>query len=425
MEIVIPRIGQWEIALLGFFILSFLHPVLMVLFFLYLLVKSFGSIENAVKGLILIAIRTVINPSIAVDVGTVQMVKWLTIFALGFLIIYQAGNRIRKTIVNNFIILETVFCIYICFVSIFNSSYPLVSMFKCFSYGFIFIAVMIGVSSTCGTIDWEYVLYRYLSLLMLGSIICFPFSISYYSSAHWFMGLTNQSQMFGIMAALYSALLLYHIMRGHRGGLQYGMLLGVAFLTFLSGSRTGMIATVLCIAYGFYVEVFKNKRTIILVIAIIAALVITLMFGDEVYALFREFILKDSTGTNNSAISLESITLSRRGQLDNFLIKYNNNPLFGSGFMVPYVPGIHDWSFSFSLIVENGNLFYSILGDLGIIGFLLFCLTYGYLFAKGNKRNGRMVLYIAPFLVSMGEMLFFSTNNNAVLLYTMLAVFLA
>lgn len=134
--------------------------------------------------------------------------------------------------------------------------------------------------------------------------------------------------------------------------------------------------------------------------------------------------MKDSAGTNDSAVSLESITLSRHGQYEGFLTKYNNNPLFGSGFMVPFMPGIQDWSFSFGLLVENGNLVYSVLGDLGIIGFIFFCTTYGYLLFKGRKKQGRLILFIAPFLICMGEMVFFSTNNNAILLYVMLAVFL-
>lgn len=424
MRLTIPKISQKEIFLLGFFVLSFFNPVLMLAFFLYLLINACYSLEIAVKGLILIAIRTIINPAIAVDISSVQLAKWFTIFALSILIIYKSRNIKKKVAINKFIIIETLFCIFICYISLLNSSYPLVSIFKCFSYGFVFISIVIGVSSTC-KIQWEDILYRYLSILMLGCIICSPLPFSYYSSANWFMGLTNQSQMFGIMAALYSALLLLQIMKGNRGILQYFMLLAVAVLTFLSGSRTGMIAVIICIGYGFYIEVFKNKHILVLIIASIVIMVIASYYSDEAYALFRNFILKNSAGTNNAAISLENITSSRQGQYEGFLTKYSNNPWFGSGFMVPFTPGVQDWSFSFNLLVENGNLIYSVLGDLGIIGFIFFCGTYGYMFYKGEKKQGRLILFIAPFLICMGEMVFFSTNNNAILLYTMLAAFLA
>lgn len=422
MRLTIPKISQKEIFLLGFFVLSFFNPVLILAFFLYLLINACYSLEIAVKGLILIAIRTIINPAIAVDISSVQLAKWLVIFALSILIIYKSRNIKKKAAVNKFIIIETFFCIFICYISFFNSSYPLVSVFKCFSYGFVFISIVIGVSSTC-KIQWADILYRYLSILMLGCIVCSPLPFSYYSSANWFMGLTNQSQMFGIMAALYSALLLLQIMKGNRGILQYSMLLAVAILTFLSGSRTGMIAVIICIGYGFYIEVFVNKHILVLIIASIVAIVIASYYSDEAYALFRDFILKDSAGTNNAAISLENITSSRQGQYESFLTKYNNNPWFGSGFMVPFTPGIQDWSFSFGLLVENGNLIYSVLGDLGLVGFIFFCGTYGYMLFKGEKKQGRLILFIAPFLVCMGEMIFFSTNNNAILLYIMLAAF--
>lgn len=137
MRLTIPKISQKEIFLLGFFLLSFFNPVLILAFFLYLLINACYSLEIAVKGLILIAIRTIINPAIAIDISSVQLAKWLTIFALSILVIYKSRKIKKKAAVNRFIIIETLFCIFICYISLFNSSYPLVSIFKCFSYGFI------------------------------------------------------------------------------------------------------------------------------------------------------------------------------------------------------------------------------------------------------------------------------------------------
>ena len=214
-------------------------------------------------------------------------------------------------------------------------------------------------------------------------------------------------------------------MKGNRSFFQYAMLIVVTILTFLSGSRTGMIATVICLAYGYYVEVFKNKKISVLIISIVVVGIIFMWFAEPTKEIFSNFILKDSYGTNISGITLDAITASRRGQYEMFMQKFNNDKLFGSGFMVPYVPEMQTWMFSFGLIVESGNLFYSILGDLGIIGSILFFGVYGYMFCVGEKRNGRMILFLAPFLVNMGEMVFFSTNNNAIILYAMLAIFMS
>lgn len=238
------------------------------------------------------------------------------------------------------------------------------------------------------------------------------------------MGLTNQSQMFGIMAAIYLSLLLMRMIKGNRSAFQYIMLASVTYLTFQSGSRTGMISALLCILYALYVEIVKNKKIYILFILLVAAAYIWIAYQEEVTALFQNFILKDAEGTKGFDLTLENITRSREDQYEVFLTKFSNNPLIGSGFMVPYVEDLWSWSFSFSLLVESGNLFYAVLGDLGIIGFLLFLVTYGFIYFSGSKKQGRALLFFAPIFINMGEMVFFSTNNNAIILYVMIAAFL-
>ena len=422
-EVTMPT--QKEVITVILFFLSLLHPYLILVFFVYLLYNSLHSIKDGVKGLLLIAIRTILNPALAINIDSVQLYKWLVIFALCFIILLHSRGIGFSKQISVFILLEILFCVYICCISIVNSSYPIVSIFKCFSYGFVFLSVVIGISCSVEYIDWSKTLYHYISTLMFFSMLISPFSIAYYSKANWFMGVTNQSQMFGIMAALYSSLVLIQIMKGNRSFFQYAMLIVVTILTFLSGSRTGMIATVICLAYGYYVEVFKNKKISVLIISIVVVGIIFMWFAEPTKEIFSNFILKDSYGTNISGITLDAITASRRGQYEMFMQKFNNDKLFGSGFMVPYVPEMQTWMFSFGLIVESGNLFYSILGDLGIIGSILFFGVYGYMFCVGEKRNGRMILFLAPFLVNMGEMVFFSTNNNAIILYAMLAIFMS
>ena len=404
--------------------MSFFNPVLILAFFLYLLINACYSLEIAIKGLILIAIRTIINPSIAINIDSVQLYKWMTIFLLCFIILIHSRKHQKNYVVSQFVLLETFFCVYIFVISAFNSSYPIVSMFKCFSYGFVFISIIIGVSCTKDYIEWSKVLYHYITVLMIGSIIIAPLPISYYSDAHWFMGATNHSQMFGIMAAIYSALVLCQMMKENRSFFQYIILVTIVVLSYNSGSRTGLIATLICLLYGYYVEVFKNKKFSIFVISVVGIIVLAIWFAEPAMELFREFILKNNYGLSEAPITLDAVTASRKGQYDLFLQKFNSNRWLGAGFMVPFLPGVQDWSFSFGLIVENGNLFYSVLGDLGIIGLILFIIVYGFILVKGQKRNGRFILYITPFLVCMGEMIFFSTNNNAIILYVMLAEFL-
>ncbi|MFR8064760.1 O-antigen ligase family protein [Thomasclavelia spiroformis] len=272
--------------------------------------------------------------------------------------------------------------------------------------------------------NWSDILYRYLEKVILFSIISIPFSFAYYSSAHWFRGITNQSQMFAIMASLYSAMVLLKMMNGNRNKSQYFIIIIILVLTYFSGSRTGMLATSICLLYAYYVEVIKNKNITLLFLSIIVGLLIFIFFSNSILEIIKDFMIK---GDNNTAtdITMGTITASREGQFTLFLEKMNTNKWFGTGFMVPYIKNmIQDWSFSFGLIVENGNILYSVLGDIGIIGFILFSITYGYMFCVGEKRNGNFILFLAPFVVCMGEMIFFSTNNNAIFIYMMLSIFI-
>ncbi len=424
MKIVFKKPTQKDFIKISLFLLSFIHPLFIILFLTFLMLDSLNSIENGLKGLILIAIRTIINPLIAIDIASVQMFKYVAIFAISTLIILNSRNYKINYRVKNFIYLEILLCLYIVLDSIFFSSYPLVSIFKCFSYGYVFICVVIGVSCTIKIVNWTDVLYRYLEKIILFSVISIPFSFAYYSSAHWFRGITNQSQMFAIMASLFSAIVLLKMMSGNRNRSQYFLMLIILVLTYLSGSRTGMLATSVCLVYAYYVEVIKNKNTMLLFLSIIIGLLFFIFFSNSIIEIIRDFMLKGNSNTTTD-ITFGTVAASREGQLTIFLEKLKTNKWFGTGFMVPYVNNhIQDWSFSFGLLVENGNLIYSVLGDLGIIGFLLFTYVYGYMFFVGEKRKGNFILFLAPFVVCMGEMIFFSTNNNAILLYMMLSTYL-
>lgn len=421
----LSKIDKKDIIELVLFAVSFLHTATVLLFLVYLIIRGIRSMEDAISGLMLIAFRTIINPTIAVDISSVQMVKWAAIFGLSFLLIYHTRHAKRNRLVDNALALLFALGCYICMISLVNSTYPIVSIFKCFSWCFVFYAIVVGVEATKANVNWIDVLYRYFTVLFVGSFICLPFPFSYFSRANWFMGLTNQSNMFGIMAALYVAILMYKMLVDGNTLARTCLLVMMTIMIVMCGSRTGIIAASICVAYVLYLEIFKKKHYYWLILIVIAVLLIVLLgFGDDLVGMFESIILKNQFNETNEDVTLDNITRSRQGQYEQFLLRYNNDPAFGSGFMVPFVSGLTDWGFSFDLLVENGNIFYSILGDLGIIGLLFFIGCYGYIFCAGLKQKWSIVLFAAPFLICLGEMVFFSTNNNAILLYVMLAFYL-
>ena len=91
--------------------------------------------------------------------------------------------------------------------------------------------------------------------------------------------------------------------------------------------------------------------------------------------------------------------------------------------MVPFKEGVMSFKLDFDLQVEPGNLLWALLGDTGLAGTVLFAVAVIIIFALGEKRN--LHLLAAAFLVNMGEMVFFSSNNMAILVWFLIALYIS
>ena len=184
----------------------------------------------------------------------------------------------------------------------------------------------------------------------------------------------------------------------------------VFVLIFMSSSRTALISATVVVATHF---MFSNIRWLYKVLILLFSLILLILALElPMFNFLNDFIYKGH----------DDLLYSREDLINENLNRFYENPFIGTGFNVPYVEGVRSFEFSFDLIVENGNFATALLGDIGIIGILIFFLCYYYIFACGNKRYA--VLFIAPFIVSMGEMVFFSTNGCAIVLYFYFAAYL-
>ena len=411
------RIDDWVLA--GLFVVSFFNRWLILLMLAYICYKAISHLEYAIEGLLLISFRTILGNSVAVDIAGIQIFKWMVIFILSILILMHCWGRIVYKFTDVYILM---FTIYVCMVSLINSTYPIVSIFKCISYSFVFWAILRGIEATKNYINWLDKLYQYMTILFLACFISMPFSFAYYSSARWFAGVTNQSNMLGVLAGLYIGVLLTKMLiNGPRLG-NWFMFTITVIMVWMSNSRTGMLSIVISVLIFTLISTIKYKRYYYLVIIGISLLIIYLSgYGNVLIDGINVFLYKGSSLNHIGTYSTNDIFSSREGQLANFLAKIKNNPLIGSGFSVPFTEGIVNWSFKFDLIVEPGNIFYAVLGDLGIIGTLLWFGLYAGIFKKGFKVE-MICLFTAPFTISLGEMVFFSTNNIAIILYVMIAI---
>ena len=411
-----------------FFLLSFLNQITLLLFFLYLFYKSFGGKLYCIYGLLLITFRTIINDSIAVNIGSMQLIKYCLIFYFSF-IIWNSKNffmtQKQAKWLKLILLISFFMFIYVLLVSLFFSGYPIISIFKYFSYCFPFVTIIYGIICTSKKIDWLDQLYCIFTILMIGSLLSIPFSFAYYSSKNWFAGLTNQSNMFGILSAIYIAIVLTKLMK-KKSKFLYFNLITTIYMAWISNSRTGMFSIVVfLVIYIIYEITLKmNLKLFFLILISIFVIVITPL-SDIIESSISAFLFKGSDTTEIISFdNINNIFSSREGQKYTFLEKYEKNKMFGTGFQVPLNEGNRDWSLNFSTIVEPGNLLYATIGDIGLTGFFIFSILYLVIFiAKLDIK--KILLFIAPFTISFGEMVFFSTNNIAIILYALFGIYLS
>lgn len=417
-------INQIEILIFLCFIASFLHYSLYLLFLLMIAMFATQNILWCVKGMIWISLRTIINYSIATPGnGVVQIVKWIVIFELAFILLFfykDKAIRWKKVAMSHVVAWLALFMVYVFGQSILYSGYPIASVFKMMSFGIVFVAAIKGVAIEKYNGMWSKYLYSCLKMIMILSIIIFPIRAYSFSSAGLFQGITNQSNMFGVMACLFFALFYYNLYMNRCNSWDIA-LSGIALvLLILSQSRNGVLGVII-LTVTYLVVCKQTIRTkIFILIILIIVIAIFLASNQELRTDILRFIYKSD---DLSAIMSGERELfsSRRIQKDLFALKYSTNKWFGTGFAVPYNAENQDWGFYMSLITEPGNLGYAVLGDVGIVGAVLFSAIYICIF-RFRASKGSLILFLAPFLVSIGEMVFFSTNNMAMLLYIIFGI---
>lgn len=406
------------------FLASLLHWTVCFVFFALLLYFLKQKIIGCIKGLLIITIRGILSSAVGADLsGMVGLEKWALIFVFSIYILnsqdLEKYDPKQFKIVNSVQLLVWGFAFYSMLASLFTGSYPITSVFKIISFVIPFTAVLYGVSITKKDINWAQYCYVLLTPLILVSTLVIPLP-KFKVVNESFQGIINHPNLYGVFGAIYVCFLLYsNFSTRGKGSLDWKRLvfLILALVTiYLSESRTGMFSTItiLLIYYLTMNSDSKIKFTLGLVIAVVfvAAYFIA---NPEAYNEFitsvTDFIYKRDT---------DDILESRLGQIDASNLKYNSHKLLGSGFGVPYVPYVQDFSLNMDLTYEAGNLFISLLGDTGIIGLVLFLIYMLYILI--NTKPRKFILFVAPIIISFGEMAFFATNNIAIFYYIMLAI---
>ena len=397
------------------FIASFFNQALCFVFTLSLIPLLHNKEQGALKIILLVSVRSIINPYFTKYFeGDLGIFKWIILFMCSTIIVIFSYKEVLKSRKIRIVLwLFLVLTVYIVVQSLAFSSYPIVSIAKFASYSFVFFAILMGVSKN-SDIDWlGYLCFIFSTLLFISCILLFIPSIGYMKNGVGFQGVFNQPNMMGIMCPL---ILTCFLKRKTGNNIFIDILFTLIILLFayLSKSRTGMFSIV-----AIFILIFATSKKMSPPLKIVLG-----CLGITLFCIiyFASYYVQDAIG---SVIFKggNSFLFSRQGQVLNFLEKMKYNAFFGTGFLTPFRVEIKSFIFSFDLIVEDGNILMATLGYVGIIGFVLFCILYGFIFSC-NKDKRNWLLFFIPIIISLGEMTFFSTNNLGCLFYVFYAVYM-
>lgn len=394
------------------FIGSFFDPILLALTLFYIIyaIGNDGIICGCMKSLLFISFRSILNPGISNSYTNMGVIKWMMLLSLAFIIIVSATtNADRKK--SHFLYMLCIFVVYLVVDSLIVSGYPTVSIFKIISWIFVFFALIRGMYAA----QLEDKIVKFLSLLLdliiIVSPFAYPLGVAFLRNGYSFQGITNQPNMLGVIALMTFGLNLY--LKNSKNKYYVIIVSGLCIVEgILTKSRTCIFGIVLLvIIYLLFNEKSILKKTYIVLCAMILCMV--MFFLAQGY--ISEFIFKGQNTTD----FIGAVIASRGGQISNAINKFKQNVIIGNGFMVPINPIGKSYAFSFDLTVEPGNIILTLLSDTGVIGFLLFFAAFFFLFCLSRRED--RILFFIPFIITMTEMNFFSTNNLAVVYYVLFA----
>lgn len=401
-----------DIVILLLALLSCLNGTLYILFYVFLFAYGVLGVQNGLKALTVATIRKTLSKAVAVALPN-SLIAWVFMLGLCFYILLFAKlSQERGAVYKKVVSSTSVFCLYAIISSFITGSYPVISLAKVVAFYLCFLAIMKGVASLNDINDLiNFVCLAFLIVFLISAVIT---PVGRFRTVNdSFQGIMNHPNLFGIMCPIFLSLLMFNSRYQNRTFVKLLLVTMVLFLCYLCKSRTGLISSIaVLIAYYSLSEKSKKKKTLIVSCCVVGALIL-LIFDTETQSFFNEIIYKGST---------TDIFYSRRGQFDGLINKYQQNKLLGSGFMVPYISGFRSYVFSFDAVVEPGNLFLALLSDVGIIGLVSFFALFFIILKAGRIKN--VYLLVGALLLNMGEMVFFSTNNIAILVYILIALYL-
>ncbi len=403
------------------------------LFYLILCSMAMRSSEGALKALSLSVMVTTINPA---------FVSLSTVFAAGrmgilFLVagrfMYDLSRSRTDFMRRGYVISFIGFCAVVAMLSVVNGYFVMVSLLKVLAFSVGAFAILVGAEVTrVGRSDITCWCYSFIAFCIILGGITLVTGVGYGTEqilsggeGLFFKGPFFHSQTLGAIGAL---MLVYLVTLWIFSPYPYkwgtvALILGMLYMVYLTGSRTGLITAILACAaivgLGFMTTGtghrqvrFAVSRMQLIALAGIGGILMVfaeVFSGGGISSKATGFLIKYAQH-GYGGLSWDLLFATRMPLIEKSLEIFRGSPMTGIGFgtsLAPYFIANATW---YTAPTEKGFLPTALLEETGLIGSSLFwvfiALFLIYLLRTRNVSGFGM--FVAFLILNLGEMTFFS-----------------
>lgn len=393
----------------------------------FIILWMFGGPYNILQGLSLIILIKYLNPAIVEQTFLIGIIGWIAVLIAAARSIFCLKLKMLKILGPLTFFVITVIILSIVVSPRFDVSLMKVIAFWVFVSSLLICSLSLKADEINKFKNWLICLFVVLILLSLP--MYFIPSIGFNRNAAGFQGIMNHPQVFGTMLSPLAAWLIAGLVldKNKLPILLWSLVLLTIACIFLSQARTGILALVLGLFFGFITSLTKNTininlhKSIMVGSLFVVVSLVTISVSSDIRSSVFSFMLKQD-GKVSSQVETDQITqefnASRGVAIKQHWEHFLSSPVAGTGYGV-YPSGrfpkpiIYYQGIPISASVEKGFLPSMVLEEIGLVGALVF-LYFLYKLSKYvfNNYDVRWVcMYLSCLFTNLGEATLFAVNG--------------
>lgn len=385
--------------------------------YILLIFYALYSRGHAIEALFLSFVFTHLNTTIFPDAALASISRYLIVFSAFMSVVGRDlfSGRFRLDSLSQVVIVFTVFTwIH----SVFFSLVPVISILKVTILCLAFLTLL----HAWRTVDdatrerVEYRIFGTLALIVIVSLVMKGYPGAYMPRSELLRGLTNQSQVLGVISAIVAVWsFMRAVGRSRPSWIDLGLFALAAFTILNTGARTALlsvaltilvVATLALVKFGrVSLKSFSGARSARFVLFALLGVGVLISQADRV----RRFLIKAKGAVADSGIELtELYRQSRGGLISEMWANIASDPFFGIGFGIASNP--EEMYFKYfagipiSAPVEKGVTLLAVWEEVGLIGLFIFLVMLLVIFRRSIATGAeRAAVFVAILLLNMGE----------------------